>query len=132
MAEKEIQKREASSPVETERTKSMKVFIPRVDIHETKDAIVLLADMPGVDEKNVHVTLEKSVLTVLGEIEPVSVKDRKLAYEEYEIGDFERSFTLSDEIDPDRIEATLKNGVLRLVLPKTEAARAKKIPVKTA
>ncbi|NLI41922.1 MAG: Spore protein SP21 [Syntrophaceae bacterium PtaB.Bin038] len=128
----EIQAVRAQSPAGVEHTRDRKIFIPPVDIVESKDAILLTADMPGVDEKNVHVTLEKSVLTVLGEIEPVSVKDRKLAYEEYEIGDFERSFTLSDEIDPDRIEATLKNGVLRLVLPKTEAARAKKIPVKTA
>ena len=128
----EIQAVRAQSPAGVEHTRDRKIFIPPVDIVESKDAILLTADMPGVDEKNVHVTLEKGVLTVLGEIEPVSVKDRKLAYEEYEIGDFERSFTLSDEIDPDRIEATLKNGVLRLVLPKTEAARAKKIPVKTA
>lgn len=128
----EIQAVRAQSPAGVEHTRDRKIFIPPVDIVESKDAILLTADMPGVEEKNVHVTLEKGVLTVLGEIEPVSVKDRKLAYEEYEIGDFERSFTLSDEIDPDRIEATLKNGVLRLVLPKTEAARAKKIPVKTA
>jgi HSP20 family molecular chaperone IbpA len=128
----EIQAVRSQSPAGVEHTRDRKIFIPPVDIVESKDAILLTADMPGVEEKNVHVTLEKGVLTVLGEIEPVSVKDRKLAYEEYEIGDFERSFTLSDEIDPDRIEATLKNGVLRLVLPKTEAARAKKIPVKTA
>jgi HSP20 family molecular chaperone IbpA len=128
----EIQAVRSQSPAGVEHTRDRKIFIPPVDIVESKDAILLTADMPGVDEKNVHVTLEKGVLTVLGEIEPVSVKDRKLAYEEYEIGDFERSFTLSDEIDPDRIEATLKNGFLRLVLPKTEAARAKKIPVKTA
>jgi len=74
MAEKEMQKREASSPVETERTKNMKVFIPRVDICETKDAIVLLADMPGVDEKSIDITLEKNVLTLSGRVEPDTIK----------------------------------------------------------
>ncbi len=128
----EIQAVRAQAPAGAEHTRDRKVFIPPVDIVESKDAIILTADMPGVDEKNVSVTLEKGVLSVLGEVEPASVKDRKLAYAEYEIGDYERAFTLSDEIDQDRIEATVKNGILRLVLPKTEAARARRIPVKTS
>ena len=128
----EIQAVKAQSPAGAEHTRDRKVFIPPVDIVESRDAIILTADMPGVDEKNVSVTLEKGVLSVLGEIEPASVKDRKIAYAEYEIGDYERAFTLSDEIDQDRIEATVKNGVLRLVLPKTETARTRRIPVKTS
>jgi len=128
----EIQAVRAQAPAGAEHTRDRKVFIPPVDIVESKDAIILTADMPGVDEKNVSVTLEKGVLSVLGEVEPASVKDRKLAYAEYEIGDYERAFTLSDEIDQDRIEATVKNGILRLVLPKTETARARRIPVKTS
>jgi len=128
----EIQAVRAQAPAGAEHTRDRKVFIPPVDIVESKDAIILTADMPGVDDKNVSVTLEKGVLSVLGEIEPASVKDRKLAYAEYEIGDYERAFTLSDEIDQDRIEATVKNGILRLVLPKTETARARRIPVKTS
>jgi len=127
----EIQAVRTHAPAGAEHTRDRKVFIPPVDIVESPDAIILTADMPGVDDKNVSVTLEKGVLSVLGEIEPASVKDRKLAYAEYEIGDYERAFTLSDEIDQDRIEATVKNGILRLVLPKTEAARVRRIPVKT-
>ena len=84
MADKEMQKREASSPVETERTKSVKVFIPLVDICETKDAIVLLADMPGVDEKSVDITLEKNVLTLSGKVEPAAHGGYRAAYAEYE------------------------------------------------
>jgi HSP20 family protein len=132
MAEKEMQKREASSPVETERTKSMKVFIPRVDICETKDAIVLLADMPGVDEKSVDITLEKNVLTLAGRVAPVAFDGYRAAYAEYEAGDYERAFTLSDEIDRDRIEASVRNGVLRLTLPKAEPVKLRKISVKSA
>ncbi|HET6490667.1 MAG TPA: Hsp20/alpha crystallin family protein [Syntrophales bacterium] len=132
MAEKEMQKREASSPVETERTKSMKVFIPRVDICETKDAIVLLADMPGVDEKSIDITLEKNVLTLTGRVEPETHEGYVAAYTEYEAGDYERAFTLSDEINRDGIEASVKNGVLRLTLPKAEPVKLRKINVKSA
>jgi HSP20 family protein len=132
MAEKEMQKREASSPVETERTKNMKVFIPRVDICETKDAIVLLADMPGVDEKSIDIALEKNVLTLSGRVGPETYEGYRVAYAEYEAGDFERAFTLSDEIDRDRIEASVKNGVLRLTLPKAEPVKIRKINVKSA
>jgi HSP20 family molecular chaperone IbpA len=132
MAEKEMQKREASSPVETERTKTMKVFIPRVDICETKDAIVLLADMPGVDEKSIDITLEKNVLTLSGRVEPDMHEGYRAAFMEYEAGDYERAFTLSDEINRDGIEASVKNGVLRLTLPKAEPVKLRKINVTPA
>jgi HSP20 family molecular chaperone IbpA len=132
MAEKEMQKREASSPVETERTQARKVFIPRVDICETKDAIVLLADMPGVDEKSIDITLEKNVLTLLGRVEPETYEGYRAACVEYDAGDYERAFTLSDEIDRDRIDASVKNGVLRLTLPKAEPVKLRKINVKSA
>jgi HSP20 family protein len=132
MAEKEMQKREASSPVETERTQARKVFIPRVDICETKDAIVLLADMPGVDEKSIDITLEKNVLTLLGRVEPETYEGYRAAYVEYDAGDYERAFTLSDEIDRERIDASVKNGVLRLTLPKSAPVKLRKINVKSA
>ncbi len=132
MTDKEMQKREATSPVETERTKSVKVFIPRVDICETKDAIVLLADMPGVDEKSVDITLEKNVLTLSGKVEPVAHEGYRAAYAGYEAGDYERAFTLSDEIDRDKIEASVKDGVLKLTLPKAEPVKLRKISVKSA
>ena len=132
MAEKEMQKREASSPVETERTQAKKVFIPRVDICETKDAIVLLADMPGVDEKSIDITLEKNVLTLLGRVGPDTYEGYRAAYVEYDAGDYERAFTLSDEIDRDRIDASVRNGVLRLTLPKAEPVKLRKINVKSA
>jgi HSP20 family protein len=132
MAVKEMQKREASLPVETERTTARKVFIPRVDIHETKDAIVLTADMPGVDEKSIDITLEKSVLTLSGRVEPDTYEGYRAAYAEYEAGDYERAFTLSDEINRDGIEASVKNGVLKLTLPKAEPVKLRKINVKSA
>ncbi len=130
MASKEIEKREAQSPSETERTRSRRVYIPNVDIYENNDAVMLVADMPGVDEKTVDVTLDKNVLTISGTVEPEAHEGYQLVYSEYGTGDYERSFTVSDEIDGDRIVATVKNGVLRLTLPKAEKLKAKKISVR--
>ena len=129
---KEIKKREAEVSMETEPTRNRKVFVPKVDIIETDGAIELIADMPGVDEKKVDIDLEKGVLTIKGVIEPGQYKDRRLVYAEYEIGDYQRSFSISDTIDQDKIEASIKACVLRLILPKVEPAKARKIKVNAA
>ena len=130
MLEKDIQKTENVSAAE--RIRNVKTFVPRVDIYENKDSLFLLADMPGVDEKTVDIELEKNVLTITGRVENGQVKDAAMMYSEYEIGDYERVFTLSDQIDRDKIVATVKNGVLRLELPKAEEVKPKKIAIKGA
>lgn len=127
----EYQKRPAATPAETERTRNRKVYVPKVDIIETGDAMVMYADIPGADEKTVEVTLEKSVLTIRGTIAPEEFEGRSIVYAEYDVGDYERSFTVSDEVDRNRIEAVVKNGVLKLVLHKIPQVEAKKIPVQT-
>jgi HSP20 family protein len=131
---KEIEKKEASTADRIERTWATSVYTPQVDIVEKKEEIIVFADMPGVDEKSVDISLEKNVLSIFGKVEDASddasIKDHKRAYAEYGVGDFERVFTLSDEIDRDRIQATVKNGVLKLVLPKAEAMKSRKITVK--
>jgi HSP20 family molecular chaperone IbpA len=129
--ELQIQDTEKQEVAETgaERTRDRLAFVPRVDIYETDDNIVVVADMPGVDESSVDITLEKNVLTINGYVEPVQPENYSLAYAEYRVGDYERSFTLSSEIDQDNIEATLKDGVLTLTMPK-EGPTTKKIAVK--
>ena len=112
-----------------ERTHERLAFVPRADIYETAEAITVMTDMPGVDETSVDVTLEKNVLTISGYVEPMQPEGYDLAHAEYNIGDFERSFTLSDRIDRDGIEATVKDGVLRLVLPKITEAKSRNIPI---
>jgi HSP20 family molecular chaperone IbpA len=112
-----------------ERTRDRLAFVPRVDIYEADDNIVVVADVPGVDEASMDITLEKNVLTINGYVEPVQPEGYSLAYAEYRVGDYERSFTLSNEIDQDNIEATLKDGVLTLHLPKV-GPTTKKIAVK--
>ena len=112
-----------------ESTRDRTVFVPRTDIFERNDATVLLADMPGVDVESVDVNVERRVLTISGRVEPEQIDEHRLVYSEYETGDFERSFRLTNEVDTDKIEATVKNGVLRLVLPKSKAALPRKIKV---
>jgi len=78
------------------------------------------------------VELEKNILTITGCVYIDELKDKSIVYSEYEIGDYERAFTLSDEIDHENIQATVKNGVLRLELPKAEKIKPKKIAIKAA
>jgi HSP20 family molecular chaperone IbpA len=110
---KSLQKREPETVSTVERTRSQKVFVPLVDIRETDNAIVLTADMPGVDEKSVDITLEKNVLTIDGRVDMVTPDGHQLSYMEYETGDFQRAFTLSDEINREGIEAQVKDGFCR-------------------
>ena len=128
----DYEKKAASVPAETERTRNRKVYVPKVDIIETGDAMVMYADMPGVDDKSVEVVLEKNILTVRGAVVPQGFEGRSIFYAEYDVGDYERSFTISDEVDRNRIEAVVKNGVLKLVLYKTPEVEVKKITVRTA
>jgi HSP20 family protein len=106
------------------------VFVPPADIYETGDNIVVLAEMPGVAPDGVDITLERRVLTIRGRSAVNDYAGYQRVYNEYADGDYERVFTLSENIDRDRIEATLKDGVLNLVLPKADTAKARKIELK--
>lgn len=128
-ATRELLKKEAEMPEGVERTRPRKAYAPAVDILEKKDEIVVTADMPGVDEKSVDITLEKNVLTIFGMTEQEAQRTARPFYAEYGIGDYQRAFTISEEIDRDAIKATVRNGVLRLVLPKAQAAKTRKIEV---
>ena len=130
MSDKDLQKTE--NVAATERIRNVKTFVPRVDIYETKDALLLIADMPGVDEKTVDVELEKNILTISGRVENGRVKDYRIVFSEYEVGDYERTFTLSDAIDREKIKANVKHGVLRLELPQAEEVKPKKIIINAA
>ena len=127
MAEgKEIQSNEQA---QAERTRSTAVYTPDVDILEKDDSIVVFADMPGASEAGMDITLERDVLSIYARVEPEVPEKHQLLHAEYGVGDYQRSFTLSNEIDRDKIEARVKNGVLKLVLPKAKATQIRKIPV---
>jgi HSP20 family protein len=126
----EPQKEEMTHSEDTERTRDQQVYTPRADIYETEDAIIVLTDMPGVDEKSVDITIEKNVLTINAYVEPEQPEDYRCTYAEYGIGDYERSFILSNQVDREGIEAAVKDGVLRLSLPKSKETKTRKITVK--
>jgi len=125
-----FEKQPAKEPAESEWTKNLKVFTPKVDIYETPATMVLIADVPGVDENSVEVILDKNVLTIHGTVGQTEAKGRRIYYAEYDVGDYQRTFTLSEEVDRENIEASVKNGVLRVVLHKAAPVQAKKIAIK--
>jgi HSP20 family protein len=114
-----------------ERAARRPVFLPSADIYETRDNIVVLAEMPGVAPDGVDITLERRLLTIRGRSAANEHTGYQRVYSECANGDYERVFTLSENIDRDRIAATLKDGVLHLVLPKAESAKARKIELKS-
>ena len=131
--ELQTQKQEAEIVEGAERTRASRVYIPQVDIYSANDNIIILADMPGVAEKNIDIVLEKDVLTISGYISNVTAPEGyELAHDEYGVGDYQRSFTLPDEIDRDNIEASLSHGVLSVTLPKAPETQTRKITVKAA
>ena len=128
----EIPKQEVIKKDEMERTRSHRCFIPKTDIYETEDEIILIADIPGANQDSVDITLEKNILSINAFVEADVPAGYDRIYTEYDGGDFQRSFRLSDEINQNNIKAVVSNGELRLHLPKVEPAKAKKIKVKAA
>lgn len=123
------EKADTSAP---ETTRGGRVYRPITDIVETDNGASLMLEMPGVAPDDVDITLEKRVLTIRGRVRQSRTDKLELAYAEYGEGDFERSFTMSEDFDPDRIEAEMRNGVLTLALPRAKAAQPKKITVRAA
>ena len=121
-------KKEVTTPAE--QTKPGAVFYPAVDILETERELTLLADLPGVKTKDLKIDLKDNVLTLTADETPFEGPGEKDVFREYRIGSYYRQFSLSDTIDQSKIEAVLNDGVLRLTLPKVEAATPRKITVK--
>ena len=115
-----------------EATRSGPVFTPAVDIFETESAIAVLADMPGVTADELTIDLRENVLTLNGRVDlPEGEKEVDVLREYESGGSYFRRFTLADTIDQSKIEASFEDGVLRLELPKVEAAKPRKISIKT-
>lgn len=113
------------APVEMRRP----VLTPAADVIDKADSIHVLLDLPGVDQKGLDVTVEEHTLTVRGRSAIAGAGPGALLREEFPSADFERTFRLGPDIDESRIGASLRNGTLRLVLPKAEKARPKQISV---
>ena len=113
-----------------ERTRSRRTFRPPVDIYETEQGLMLLADVPGATPEGLRITLERHVLNIWAEVEDHAPEGYSSIYREYEVGDFECQFTLSGDFDAEKIEASLTDGVLRLTIPRAAEAAPRTIKVK--
>ncbi len=127
--EMELKEKKEVKKVAGEGTRPGPVFIPAVDILENANEIVVLADMPGVESKNVDIDLKDNHLTISGKVDPPEGDKEVALYKEFNWGDYVRQFTLSNVIDQGKITAKMEKGVLRLVLPKVERAKPQKIKV---
>lgn len=105
---------------------------PDVDVTESGDRVVVVADIPGVAPDDVDISVERRVLTITARANAPQPEGFRQIHAENPAAGYERAFTLSEDIDEDRIEATVADGVLTLVLPKAEKARSRRIDVKTA
>ena len=111
-----------------ERTRGREKFVsPPVDIYDSSEGLVLLADLPGVAPEDLKVRLEENTLTI--QASPKHLVDGEATYKEFELVNFFRQFELSEEVDQEKISASLSHGVLKLQLPRAEKAKPREIPV---
>jgi HSP20 family molecular chaperone IbpA len=114
-----------------EQTRPGRYFVPNVNIYEFDDSLKLWADMPGVREKDIRITLKNGVLTIVGQVATDMYMGLQPMYTEYNVGNYYREFVMNEHIDESQIRATLRNGVLELELPKTEKAKPRQIEVRS-
>jgi HSP20 family protein len=128
--ELEVQQKRALEKKD-EATVPARIYLPTTDIFETENALMVVMEMPGVVNEHADITIEDNVLTVTGWIDFSKYEKLQPVYTEYNIGHFQRSFSLSpSSIDEHRITAEMKDGVLTLTLPKAERVKARKIELK--
>src|SRR5215468_10165293 len=117
------QKREVEKKEES--TVPARAYLPYADIFETGNALTVVLEMPGVDRQQVDITVDDGVLRVYGQLDFSKYQELQPLYTEYNIGNFSRTFQLSNKIDQNKISAEMKDGILTLVLPKAEEAKTR-------
>jgi HSP20 family protein len=115
-----------------EQTRPGRYYVPDVNIYEFDQSLKLWADMPGVKDKDVNVTLKDGVLTIVGQVATDMYAGLRPMYTEYNVGNYYREFALNEDIDESKITASLRNGVLELQLPKKEKVKPRQIEVRSA
>jgi HSP20 family protein len=129
MSEQELQVQEKQMvQQDSETTKPEKYFIPAVDIFEDEEKVTVVAEMPGVKNTGVDVSLEDDVLTIRGNREEDTPEGRPLL-QEYESGSYLRRFTVAETIDQENIRAAMTDGLLKVELPKAAPAQPRRIEV---
>jgi HSP20 family protein len=131
MAEHTVAAPEVQQSTMVERTRHHERYVaPPVDIYETREGLVVLADVPGVAQEALEVRVDNNMLTIRGHAR--HGVPGEVTYREYELVNFFRQFELSEKVDQSRITADLKSGVLTLHLPKAEEAKPRQIEVRVA
>jgi HSP20 family molecular chaperone IbpA len=126
----DMQKCEVTS--QPERTRSGRAYVPVVDIVERNDELLLLADVPGASADGIDIDFERGQLTISARVEPRQNADTSYVLREYGVGDFVRTFQIGESVDASKIEAEVSGGVLTVHLPKAEAAKTRKIEVRSS
>ncbi len=129
MPELQVQKKREHDE-RRESTTPARVFLPPADISESRDALTVILEMPGVEKDNVDVRVEEGMLNIEGRLDLAKYQGLSPLYTEYNVGHYARSFRISSKIDQGRITADLRDGVLLLTLPKAEQAKPRTIKVK--
>ncbi len=106
-------------------------IVPPVDIYQTDDDVILMADMPGIDKDDLSVQISEGALTIEGNIPPVELKGQKYIHRERRHGCYYLAYTLGDVIDPNKTHAKVKDGVLTLTLGKRDKAKPREIKIET-
>src|SRR5438045_3037545 len=112
-----------------EKTAPVRYYVPYTDIFETPEALTVVMEVPGVDKKDINVSLQNDVLRVEALIDFSKFEGMEPVYTEYNVGHYARSFTLSNKVDQQQINAQLDDGVLTLTLPKVKEAQPRRIAI---
>jgi HSP20 family molecular chaperone IbpA len=120
---------ETDAPAPPGRDRAL--FTPPIDIYESDEGLVLIADLPGVSVKALELQVQNNKLTLLGRVANPVPADARLVHKEYEEGDFLRSFILSEDVDHERVTARLNDGVLEIFLPRAAKTTPRRIDVNT-
>ena len=129
MTDQELEVQRKQEVTGEENTRPGRHYHPDVDIYETRESLWLWADMPSVDGRQLSVNLADGMLTIEGGVGVDDYKDLEPVYTEYNVGNYLRRFTISSDIDVERIRASVTNGVLELELPKAERAKPRRIEI---
>lgn len=129
MTDTQVTTKQGQSVPKDQKPQTETIHVPDVDISEDNECFRLVADMPGVDQSSVDVTVEKNVLSVEGWARLDAPKGYELVGREYSMGRYRRDFTLSNAVDSEGIKARVRHGVLEVTIPKREKVKSRKIEI---
>jgi len=133
----DLRKHDGTSSVERQSPQGARPYtdgalMPPVDVIEDSNGITLYADLPGVSRDKLNLQVEARTLTIVAELDLALPQELQASHPEVAFGRFHRSFTLSQELNPEKVAAELSNGVLKLSIPKAEHAKPRRIAVRAA